>query len=219
MCPCFKSLTDADRGSWYSASEEFQREQPTTKRKRGRELAPETSTAAAIDNPYAGPVAKRFSRKSQRAESPAYAPPSLSHSEDRDRPDDRDEEAQNEDGNEEEVVDWDGFIDETGDTTSGYAVPESNQNHNLAGFSTLSSTSASAATYEDAIAYAMSAQYAAGYWLGVAHSKSVSASVTKVPTTPPQTRIARRRDRPEPSTNVIRTRQEFPATQTTRIRR
>jgi hypothetical protein len=47
-----------------------------------------------------------------------------------------------------------------------------------------STSSASDATYEEAIAYAMSAQYAAGYWLGVAHTKAASTQVASPQTHP-----------------------------------
>jgi hypothetical protein len=36
----------------------------------------------------------------------------------------------------------------------------------------MSIASASVTTYDEAIGYAMAAQYAAGYWLGVAHTKA-----------------------------------------------
>jgi hypothetical protein len=57
--------------------------------------------------------------------------------------------------------------------------PESPHDSDYSG-NTLSGEAAARATYEEAIGFAMSAQYAAGYWLGVAHTKAKASPVSNI---------------------------------------
>lgn len=62
---------------------------------------------------------------------------------------------------------------------SGAEPPESPHDSGYSA-NTLSGEAAARATYEEAIGFAMSAQYAAGYWLGVAHTKAKSSPVSNI---------------------------------------
>lgn len=73
---------------------------------------------------------------------------------------------------------------------------------------------ASSTSYEQAIANAMSAQYAAGYWLGVAHTKAAAGSLQTTASHP------QLQSSPEEiSTNVVKSRMTFPVKQPAKLRR
>ncbi|WVR06087.1 hypothetical protein IAU60_003115 [Kwoniella sp. DSM 27419] len=222
---------DAYGTEWYDASlpvaeSSAQAQQPQqtpvskkqrTKGKRAGAVADQAIGVGAVDvpNPYAGPV----KRSEKRAASPSYQPPSPGAgsfadavgAEDAEEEEDYDEEA------EWGEADWqvEDYYPDHEDDPAGEDEDEGGHNHPMdasyggygPGLPGVGVQPAQHVSREEAIGYAMSAQYWAGYWMGVAQARAQAPQPTAPATMavqagPSRPQRKRRREDVEPITAV-----------------